>query len=276
MLIKHRAPLMLLAFAVICSFLVLSCNSDSTASSDATGRILLRLIDSPAWFDQEVIVMRRIEIHRSGASAELGWRVINGEVASYDVLKLINGASQVIASTEIPEGKYDAIRIILDGSNIWIGGQYKLLSLPTNVAGGFVLQYPITITAGELFELILDFDAYGSIKQTAPNEYQLDPSIRAQDALLSGSISGSVVAANNTAKAVNSHISVPVGGITASTSTDTTSFGSFILLAIPEGNYNVKITPTDSLGGFKDTTIASIRVVRKQETKLGTISLSQK
>ena len=276
MLIKHRAPLMTLAFAVFCSFLVLSCNSDSTASSDATGRILLRLIDSPAWFDQEVIVMRRIEIHRTGASAELGWRVINGELASYDLLKLINGVSQVIASTEIPEGKYDAIRIIMEGSHVWIGEKYELLNLPNHVAGGFVLQYPITITAGELFELILDFDAYRSIKQTGPEEYQLDPSIRAQDALLTGSISGSVVAADNTAKAVNSHISTAVGGVTASTLTDTTSFGSFILLAIPEGDYNLKIAPVDSLGGYKDTTIASIRVVRKQETKIGSISLSLK
>jgi hypothetical protein len=271
--IKHRATLITLGFVFFCSFLSLSCNTDSTASGESMGNLLLRLIDSPAWFDQEVIVMRRIEIHRSGASAELGWRVINGEVASYDVLKLRNGVSQVVASEQIPEGKYDAIRIVMEGSNVWIGGQYRLLELPPNVAGGFVLQYPITIAAGEFYELVLDFDAYRSIKQTGPNTYQLNPAIRAQDALLTGSVSGSVVGTDNNTKAVNSYISSAVGTDVASTLTDTTSFGSFLLMAIPEGLYDVKISPVDSLGAYKDTTIASVRVIRQRETKIGSIPL---
>ena len=132
--VRHASILAILLFQM-------SCNSNP--ASTPANNLEIKLIDAPASFDQEVIVMRRIELHKSGSAAELDWRVINGNVATYDLLKFRNGVNQVVVSTYVPPGSYDAIRITLEGSYVWVGGKYILLDLPSNVAGGFVIQYPL-------------------------------------------------------------------------------------------------------------------------------------
>jgi hypothetical protein len=269
MKIQRVLNLSAVAAVVCCFFLSLSCTDNP--ASDSMGKILIRLIDSPGLFDQEVIVMRRIEIHRTNFPSDLGWRVINGDVSTYDVLKLRNGVTQVIASTSIPVGTYDALRITLEGSNVWVGGQYRLLTLPTGVAGGFVLQHSMTILEGDFYELVLDFDAFRSVTRTGPTQYTLNPFIRAQDAYLAGSISGSVVTADSS-KILNSWITTSVGSDQATTGTDLTN-GSFLLGAMPEGTYDLRVFPADSLAPYQDTTLTGITIVRQRETKIGTIQL---
>lgn len=245
-----------------------SCNTNSSPSTQPNN-LTIKLIDSPAFFDQEVIVIRRMELHRVGASSDLGWRVITENLATCDLLKFRNGVNQVIVSTVVPPGNYDAIQLVLEGSYVVIGGQYILLDLPKGVAGGYVIQYPLDIADNNFYELILDFDAYRSIKQTGVGQYQLNPVLRIQDASIAGSISGAVVSATDL-KPVNCLISTSVGTDSVATASDLTN-GSFLLGALPEGSYGITISSVDSV--FKDTTISHIQVLRQRQTPIGAIGV---
>ncbi len=254
-----------IALAILLS--QVSCNKNSeTAPID---NLVLKLIDSPASLEQEVIVMRRIEVHKAGSPAELDWRVINGQVATYDLLKFRNGITQVIASTYVPPGSYDAIRITFEGSYVWVGGKYILLDLPSGVSGGYVIQYPLVVAANNVYELIFDFDASRSVHQTSATTYDLTPVFRIQDASIAGSIAGAVVSADSL-KPADCLVESSVGTDAVATAPDLTT-GSFQLGALPEGTYNITIVSPDSV--FKDTTISNIQVLRQRQTSIGVIGL---
>ncbi len=245
----------------------LSCNSNP--ASTPADNLVIKLIDAPASYEQEVIVMRRIEVHKSGSAAELDWRVINGNVATYDLLKFRNGVTQVVASTYVPPGSYDGIRITFEGSYVWVGGKYILLDLPAGVSGGFVIDYPLGIAESNAYELIFDFDATRSVHQTGAVSYQLTPVIRVQDASIAGTIAGAVISADSSKPAdciINSTVRTDVVGTTPDLAT-----GSFQLAALPEGMYSITITSPDSV--FKDTTISDIQVIRRKITPIGVIGL---
>ncbi|HTP12119.1 MAG TPA: DUF4382 domain-containing protein [Bacteroidota bacterium] len=254
---------------IACAILLsqLSCNKNP--ASTPIDNLVIKLIDSPATLDQEVIVMRRIEVHKSGSPAELDWRVINGQVATYDLLKFRNGVTQVIASTYVPPGSYGAIRITFEGSYVWTGGKYILLDLPSGVAGGFVIEYPLVVEANNTYELVFDFDASRSVHQTSPTTYTLNPVFRIQDASIAGSIAGAVVSADSL-KPVDCLVESSVGTDPVATSPDLTT-GSFQLGALPEGAYNITIVSPDSV--FKDTTLSNIQVLRQRQTSIGVVGL---
>ncbi len=245
----------------------LSCNSNPANSP--SDNLTIKIIDAPAAFDQEVIVIRRIDLHKSGSAAELDWRVINGSVTTYDLLKFRNGVSQVAVSTYVPPGSFDAIRLTLEGSYVWIGGKYILLDLPANVAGGFVISYPLTIADQNVYQLILDFDAYRSVRQTSATTFELYPVVRVQDAAIAGSIAGAVISADSL-KPANCVVSSTVASDEVGTTPDPGT-GSFQLGALPEGTYSIKISSPDSL--FQDTTVSAIRVLRLQQTSIGVVRL---
>jgi hypothetical protein len=250
-------------------FLILQFSCNSNPAATPADNLVIKLIDAPASLDQEVVVMRRIEVHKNGSAKELDWRVINGSVATYDLLKFRNGVTQVIASTYVPPGTYDALRITFEGSYVWVGGKYILLDLPLGVAGGYVIEYPLVIAENNYYELILDFDASRSVRQTSSTTYELTPVLRIQDASIVGSISGAVVSADSL-KPVNCIINSTVGSDEVGTTPDL-STGSFQLGALPEGTYSITITSPDSV--FKDTTVSGIQVIRRRQTPIGVIGL---
>jgi len=184
-------------------------------------------------------------------------------------LTLRNGASQVLGDRELAVGKYTQIRLIIGaGSNVVIQDTTYPLQIPSGTQTGIKLNSEFDIAAGELYELVLDFDADRSIHLTGNGVYMLKPVIRVQAMVTSGSISGVVLPV--AARAVISTILAPD---TVSAFADTLS-GAFKLMALPAGSYSVTITPGDTL--LADTTIAGVLVVAQQDTNLGTVTLRAK
>ena len=247
---------------------IFSC-SDSISPENDQGQIKITLVDGPGDFDQVNIVVTRVEVHKSGSDSSSGWFVINNNVATYNLLSLRNGASAVLGNNSLDAGNYTQIRLIIGtGSNIVINGDVYSLDVPGGAESGVKLNHAFDIETGLVYELMLDFDAEHSIIQTGSGQYKLKPVIRLVPAVISGTISGRINQTNALA-AINT-----ITGIdTVRTFADPTS-GSFMLMALIQGTYNVKVFPTNEL--YRDTTILNIAVVAKQNTDLGTISLRLK
>ena len=257
-----------LGFSAVAIF-ILGC-SDSTSPETGQGQIKITMVDSPAEYDQVNIVVTRVEVHKAGADSTSGWFIINDDTATYDLLTLRNGASVVLGDTSLDAGRYTQIRLIIGtGSNIVVDGVTYPLEVPSGAQTGVKLNHSFNIGEGQLYELLLDFDAERSIILTGSGQYKLQPVIRLVPLLISGTISGIISPA--TVKTIVWTIN---GTDTISTVSDTTS-GFFKLMALLTGNYDITFWPAPYTN-YKDTTITNVSVTAQQNTDLDTIILSVK
>ncbi len=186
--------------------------------------------------------------------------------ATFDLLKLQNGASAIFGDKQLAVGQYTQIRLIIGtGSNVMVGGVSYPIQIPSGLQTGLKLNRTFNIAAGQLYELTLNFNADKSIQLTGSNTYKLNPVIRVEATVISGTVSGIISPA--AAKAIVSAIN---GTDAVSTAADTLT-GAFKLMALPAGTYDVAILPQNIL--YADTTVANVPVIVQQNTNIGTITL---
>jgi hypothetical protein len=253
----------------ISALFILGC-SDSTSPGDGQGLIKITMVDSPADFDHVNIVVTRVEVHKADSDSSSGWVVVNNNLATYDLLTLRNGASVVLGDNSLDVGRYTQIRLILGtGSNVVVNGTVFSLDVASGAQTGIKLNREFEIQEGLIYELLLDFDAQRSIILTGNGQYKLKPVIKVVPTIISGSISGKVNPLN-----AGASIYVMSGTDTVSSTLAESSSGSFKLMALLAGTYSVKVSPGNVI--YNDTAIANVVVTAKQNTDLGTISLSLK
>ncbi len=251
---------------VLCLLLIAGCSSSSTAPSKQ-GEVRLILVDSPAGFDEVNIAVTQVDIHAADSDAGSGWITLNSTPATYDLLKLTNGANSVIGDEMLPVGKYTQIRLSIGtGSNVVVDGESY--DLDVSSATGLKLNHNFDIEEGKLYILTLDFDAAKSVTQTGNNQYKLHPVIRVVANVVSGSISGIVNPVT-----VRASISTVLDADAILTASDSTS-GYFRLVALPAGIYDVTIATNDA--NYLDTTITGVQVVAQQDTDIGTVTLTER
>ncbi len=247
---------------------ILSC-SDSTSPENGKGQISITMVDNPADYEEVNIVVVRVEVHKAGADSNSNWVVLNNSETTYNLLKLRNGASAIIGTNSLEAGHYTQIRLILGtGNTIVVNGIQFGLDVSSVAQTGIKLNHEFDIKTGSLYELILDFDVQHSIVFTGNERYKLSPVIRVVPLLISGTISGKVypIDANASVDAINVKTTI-------STIADLLT-GSFKLMAVENGTYDIKITSGNPL--YKDTTFINVYVAAKQNTDLGTILLNLK
>lgn len=248
---------------------LIGCSGNSIQPQTGKGQFKAYLIDSVSGQDSVVICVSRVDVHKSGSDSTSGWITINDSLRYFDILTLTNGISAVLGTAQLDAGKYTQIRLILADSNYVVdtNGVIHKLFIPSGMQTGIKLTNNFTITGGNLYELYLDFNAGKSIHVTGNGRYMLKPTIRVVPMVISGSISGTVLPLDAEAN------------VSAISGMDTISTyplldGTFLLVALPEGTFNVKITPNNIL--YADTTIVGVNVVAAQNTDLGTIVLKNK
>jgi hypothetical protein len=244
--------------------------SDTTSPETGQGQIKIIMVDAPAGYDQVNIVVTRVEVHKASADSNSGWYVINNNAATYDLLLLRNGASVVLGNSALDAGHYTQIRLIIGtGSNVVVDGVSYSLEIPSGEQTGIKLNHAFDIQEGLIYELMLDFDAERSIIFTGNGQYKLKPVLRLVPAVISGTISGKI----NPLSAAG-YVYVISGTDTLSSTLAETTTGSFKLMALLQGTYNVSVFSGNA--AYNDTTITNVVVVAKQNTDLGTINLSLK
>lgn len=255
------------AISIFAMLLLIGCAKDTaTNPSEGEGEIRMYMVDSPSAAEEVVVVVNRVEVHTTGSDSTSGWIVVNDTPASYDLLKLRNGASVILGSSKLKVGRYTQIRLILGtGSYVKISGTKYDLEVSSGFQTGVKLNHTFEIEADNVYELYLDFDADRSVRASGMGQYRLVPVIRVQTAVTSGSISGTIAPAN-----AGAYIWTTVGPDTVSTYAATD--GSFKLIALPEGMYTVTIESMNS--AYLGTTVSGVIVTRQQTTSMGTITLS--
>lgn len=240
------------------------CSDKSTEPETGNGTLKMYLVDAPAGYDAVNIYIDRVEVHVSnGAGKDSGWVVINDEPKMHNLLELTNGIEAVLGEAELAPNHYTQIRLFVGGeSHVIVDGNRKDLYIPS---ASVKLTHAFWIEANSLYELTLDFDADKSVFETGANRYTLQPTIRVVANVVSGTVSGNVMPLDASASVWLETEDMEM----ISAYPDTT--GHFQLMAIPEGVYNVTVTPENE--AYQEVVVENVEVTAKQNTDLGTINL---
>lgn len=267
---KKTLPFMVLIFSFI---YITGCSNSNNpvGTKQGTGTMQVNMIDSPASFDQVNIVIDSVTAHISTSDSTSGWVTLNNKPATYDLLKLVNGANAVIGKSEVPVGTYSQLRLYIgDGSNVVTGGQTFALKTPSGSQSGVKLDIHSTIEADVNYILTLDFDANQSVVVTGnpvSPKFILKPVIRTVVTGTTGIIRGKV-----SPDSVSASVWAFDTSDTLSTYTDST--GSFKFAYLPPSTYSVKIIPFTA--PYRDTTVTNVSVTASNTTDLGAVVLTHK
>ena len=222
-------------------------------SSDVSGTLRLAMTDAPACgYEHVYVTVTKIRVHQSasatGTPNEAGWAELAIPPQRIDLLSLTNGVLQELGSLPLPAGNYQQIRLVLSdaamanavvasGSNTEIA-----LTTPSAQQSGYKLQAHFDVAAGQVVDMVLDFDACKSIVRAGNSgRYNLKPVVSVIKRVTTA-IEGYV----NPAIAANVVVSTrdPDNQLRATVPNATT--GKFTLAYLPENtSYTVVIAGQD-------------------------------
>lgn len=261
-----------ISFLLMLGLIVAGCDDSSTGSEPATGTMEVELHDAPADYEAVNVNIERVMVNN--AETDTGWVEINSPQQTYDLLKLTNGATAPLGSKQLPAGRYDQIRLIVseNGNSVTIDGTEYDLFVPSGAQTGVKLNIDAEIEEDITYTLLLDFDAARSVVKRGNNqsgaEYLLQPVISASSQAESGNIAGSVSPSD-----AEPFIYAISNTDTLSSTKADTSDGTFKLIGLEEGNYDISVDPTNENYQPADTSGISVSVGETND--LGTIELQQ-
>lgn len=246
-----------------------SCDDATNSNNAGEGVLRVSVTDAPANFEAVYIDVIEVKVHRSSDAEEDDgeWIVINDQPVRIDLLDLTNGKVDVLGEAELEAGTYRQLRLVLGNNNeIVVDGETIPLTTPSAQESGLKLNLDITIEGGEIFNLLLDFDASRSIvKAGASGMFLLKPVLRPVRLEEAGAITGTV----EPAEALPWVYAISDEDTLAGTRADTT--GAFTVIGLPSGTYQVSIEP--SADGFGSAVVPNVNVASSDTTDIGTIEL---
>jgi len=153
----------------------------ATENDDDNGNGQGRPIGNVEAVNIEVI---RVEINNT-ENEETGWEVLTEpeEAMVVNLMDLTNGEFEVLGVTNLEEGFYPQIRLILNSeNNITVDGEEHPLKVPSGQQSGFKINVGLTVENGEDYTIMINFDADRSIVRTGPPNspgYILKPTLNA-------------------------------------------------------------------------------------------------
>lgn len=260
---RCRTPLLL------CAALAAACSGSSGSSSgpsagQSKGTLIVEVTDAPiphSLVEEARITVDRVSLHEE-SDAESGFiTIFEGRPLEFDLLDLRNGAAQGLAQAVVPAGTYGQIRIRLSDAYLRLvnGNEYSVsagtLQLTSQATSGFKVKVepPIEVVSGISTSLLLDFDLSKTFKPVPGNDpltatrYHLHPVIRAANRSFAGDIRGRIGTLDGQGNLVPvemASVLVLPPGVSdpdqSLASTATEADGSYAILALPEGVYDVR------------------------------------
>ena len=233
-----------------------SCDKEKGSNA----HLSVRMTDAPSTYDAVMIDVQGLEVIGSGGNNIM----LNTSTGIYNLLDFSNGLDTLIASGNVEAGNISQIRLVLGSNNsVVVNGAVYPLATPSGMQSGLKLQIHQSFEPGISYHILLDFDANQSIILKENGEYQLKPVIRTIDAAITGSIKGSITPIGTVA-------TVTTSGNDVYYSTTTNNKGEFLIAGLPEGTYDITITPTLPL---QPVNIIGKTVTVGASTNIGIISL---
>lgn len=292
----HKVGLPVLLLAVL-SMIIYACNKEGSSEPAAIPpgqqRVNLMLTDDPGLFDKVFLDIQKVEVlvdtckndkdddrwddrdrcgwwedRRDNDDECEVWDSLGIRAGVYDVLALRNGLDTSLATGNIRKGRIEKIRITLGTSNSLVKDS---VSYPLRSVNGQV-KIVIKVRHNEWDEvtpdnlqLWLDFDVQRSIIQVNRGTFILKPVIHVWTVRQTGAVAGKVLP-----KDAQSVITVynNLDSLYAIPGRD----GEFKVRGLKVGTYSVYVNAGN---GYRDTTIADVKVERGKETKVATITVKK-
>jgi Domain of unknown function (DUF4382) len=255
---------MLLSLLGVISLAILTgCNK---SDSDETAVLQVMLTDAPAEYDQVLIDIQDVQIHRSSDTSDGEWISLDVNSGVYNLLDFRNGMDTLLATIELPAGTISQMRLLLGEDNrLKIGEEFYELKTPSGQQSGLKFNVNANLVGGFIYKLWIDFDAARSIVEKGNGEYSLKPVIRTFTEAVSGAISGIVSPAE----------SLP--NVMAVAGTDTLSTfagvdGNFMINGVKAGTWTLYFDPADP---FVSDTLENVNVENGIVTELDTVFFIQ-
>lgn len=243
-----------------------ACN---TNSDPGTGTMKVSLTDAPAHYDEVNIEIRQVLVNGNNEASEPvddgeaaedsddnqdsnGWYAIMEDSMTVNLLDYSNGTLLDLGETELEAGQYNQVRLLLgENNNVVIDGETYPLTTPSSQQSGYKLNVQATVEEGQVYELVIDFDAAQSITETGNNKYILKPVLRTVSLLDQGNISGVVLPteAEATVYAITGEDTV---------GTIPNEQGEFSIIGLDDGSYNVWFDAGND--AYADSTVEDITI----------------
>jgi len=174
---KHQRHIVSGIAALAALFLLCGCGTSGSASATVTnghGTLSVHLTDAPLDLAnvQSVmvtltgVIVYPMETRDSGmtdpAGTELRPIVLLTHPATFDLLTLTGGVTELLASGEVPVGDYERIRLeVSDATLLYKDGTSAPLKIESNKVD---VPIPFHVAQGQETGVTLDFDAAASVK----------------------------------------------------------------------------------------------------------------
>lgn len=109
--LKYIIALFILALNFSCS--------DAKVVADSFGKLTIKLTDAPMPYNQFMeanITIDKIEL--GNAANANSFIVIMNQKTTYNMLELVNGITETLANMDIPEGRYDTLRLYISSTEM--------------------------------------------------------------------------------------------------------------------------------------------------------------
>ncbi|TVQ04704.1 MAG: DUF4382 domain-containing protein [Balneolaceae bacterium] len=235
------------------------------------GTLRVLLTDAPGNYEAVYIDIREVRIHKSSNAddEDSGWKTINTQPIIVDLLELTNGKYEILGEVDLEPGRYNQLRLILgDQNEVVISGVSHSLTTPSAQQSGLKLNINADIEGGDMYTLLLDFDASRSIVRAGQSGiYILKPVINTARLELSGAIEGTVAPAE----------ALPwvyaIAGADTVRGTRAAENGDFLLIGLISGTYQVAINTAEE--EYPNKVIPDVVVNAPETTNVGTVNINE-
>ena len=181
------AQLFAASAALTLGIATIGCGGGGGASG--TGTLSLNLADAPDPSTSAVnVTIDRVEANVNGS-----WQQINSSTPAFsgDLLTLAKTTTP-LGSTSLPAGHYTQVRLFVSSATLTDSAGTHDVTIPSGSQTGLKVLVDYNINAGDVTNVLLDFDVNHSIVSTGSGKYQLKPVVRGSVQVLSGTVTGTI------------------------------------------------------------------------------------
>lgn len=235
--------------------------------NSSEGTLKIRLTDTPYPFDlikEAKVTITGVKVHVSDSS-----EVSSGFIElpfdspqTFDLMDLQGGVTATLINASLAPGTYNQIRLVVSSGSVKLKDDRSFeLEVPSGSESGIKIfpDPPIEVQGGLTTDLILDFDVSRSFIPIPNAETKVDkitgfnfhPVIRVVNNSSVGRISGTVYNNKSTPDILTDDTEIEGAALTAFegttevTSTSSQSDGSYVLMGLTEGTYDIRATHPD-------------------------------